>query len=186
MTRVAVLQSNYIPWKGYFDVIDSVDLFRFYDDLQYTKNDWRNRNKIETSKGPSWLTIPVGTDLHRLICEVELKDPTWQEKHWTAFLHWYSATPHFAQYKKFFKEIYLGHHWNNLSVLNQFLIQSIARDCLGIRTAFADSGGVRPRWHEAGPTNRPIEKSGGVVVSHRPRCEGLHRAGTIREHQASN
>jgi hypothetical protein len=59
---VAVLQSNYIPWKGYFDLIHDVDLFIFRDDVQYTKGDWRNRNRIKTGTGPRWLTIPVGTD----------------------------------------------------------------------------------------------------------------------------
>lgn len=58
--RVAILQSNYIPWKGYFDIINDVDLFVFYDDVQYTKNDWRNRNKVKISTGTNWLTVPVG------------------------------------------------------------------------------------------------------------------------------
>ena len=58
---VAILQSNYIPWKGYFDIIHDADIFIFYDDLQFTKNDWRNRNKIKTAQGSKWLSIPVGT-----------------------------------------------------------------------------------------------------------------------------
>ena len=64
--KVAILQSNYIPWKGYFDIINSVDLFIFHDDLQYTKNDWRNRNKIKTENGLKWLSVPCGTDEKRL------------------------------------------------------------------------------------------------------------------------
>jgi len=59
MKRIAILQSNYIPWKGYFDIINSVDEFILYDEVQYTKNDWRNRNRIKTANGPLWLTIPV-------------------------------------------------------------------------------------------------------------------------------
>ena len=51
MKKIAILQSNYIPWKGYFDIIRSVDEFVLYDDMQYTKNDWRNRNKIKTRNG---------------------------------------------------------------------------------------------------------------------------------------
>jgi hypothetical protein len=68
MKKIAILQSNYIPWKGYFDVIKKSDLFIFHDDLQYTKGDWRNRNKIKTSNGLEWLTIPCGTNEKRLIC----------------------------------------------------------------------------------------------------------------------
>jgi hypothetical protein len=56
---VAILQSNYIPWKGYFDLIRSVDEFILYDEVQYTRRDWRNRNKIKTADGTQWLTVPV-------------------------------------------------------------------------------------------------------------------------------
>ena len=57
--KVAIVQSNYIPWRGYFDLIASVDEFIFLDDVQFTKRDWRNRNQIRTSTGPKWLTVPV-------------------------------------------------------------------------------------------------------------------------------
>ena len=59
MSKVAISQSNYIPWKGYIDMIASVDVFVLYDDMQYTKRDWRNRNKIKTPQGTKWLSIPV-------------------------------------------------------------------------------------------------------------------------------
>jgi hypothetical protein len=74
MTRVAVLQSSYIPWKGYFDVIHSVDRFVFYDDVQFTSRDWRSRNRIKTPQGLQWLTIPVGNDVNRRIEDVEIPD----------------------------------------------------------------------------------------------------------------
>ena len=61
MTRVAVLQSNYVPWKGTFDLIGSVDDFVVYDGVQFTKNDWRNRNRIKVAAGSPWLSIPVKT-----------------------------------------------------------------------------------------------------------------------------
>ena len=70
--KVGVLQSNYLPWKGYFDLIASVDLFVFHDDLRYTKNDWRNRNKIKTPNGANWISIPCGTNQKRLINEVRM------------------------------------------------------------------------------------------------------------------
>ena len=59
MKKVAILQSNYIPWKGYFDLMQQVDVFVIYDEVQYTKNDWRNRNLIKSKNGLEWLTIPV-------------------------------------------------------------------------------------------------------------------------------
>jgi hypothetical protein len=139
MKRVAIIQSNYIPWKGYFDIVHDVDLFVFHDDLQYTKNDWRNRNKIKTPKGATWLSIPVGTDEHRLICEVELKDPTWARKHWEQIKQHYAGAPHFDDYRVFFEHTYLATAWRTLSELNQFLIRTVARDFLGISAEFADS-----------------------------------------------
>ena len=143
MSRVAVIQSNYIPWKGYFDVIHDVDLFIFHDDLQYTKNDWRNRNRIKTPNGPAWITVPVGTSESRLICDVEIRDAAWQKKHWNLLNTHYGRTAHFATYRPFMAEVYLDKRWENLSSLNQFLIRRIA-ELLGITTAFRDSREFAP------------------------------------------
>ena len=137
--KVAILQSNYIPWKGYFDIIDSVDEFIFHDDLQYTKNDWRNRNKIKTDKGIIWLTIPCGTNTNRLICNVELNDNSWQKKHWSIIQQYYGKSLYFKEYKEFFKEIYLNEKHINLSNMNQKIIKKIATEILNINTLFKDS-----------------------------------------------
>lgn len=137
--KVAILQSNYIPWKGYFDIIDSVDEFIFHDDLQYTKNDWRNRNKIKTDKGLVWLTIPCGTDTKRLICDVQLNDNSWQKKHWNIIQQYYCKAPFFKEFKDFFKDIYFGKQYTNLSDMNQYIIIKISQELLGIKTVFKDS-----------------------------------------------
>lgn len=134
-----MLQSNYIPWKGYFDIVHDVDLFIFYDDVQYTKNDWRNRNKIKTQNGAAWLTIPTGTNLDRLICEVSLSDERWAKNHYKTLVQYYAKAPFFRQYQPLLEDIYLARRWGSLSELNQYLIKVIARDCLGITAEFADS-----------------------------------------------
>lgn len=139
MDKVAVLQSNYIPWKGYFDIIHDVDLLIFYDDVQFTKNDWRNRNKIKTSNGTNWLTIPVGSDLNQLIYEVAIPNNRWPKKHWKTIEQFYGKAPYFKNYRDFFEEVYLGTNWTNLSMLNQFLIKTISKEFLGIKTQFKDS-----------------------------------------------
>lgn len=139
MSSVVVLQSNYIPWKGYFDLIHDADLFIFHDDLQYTKNDWRNRNLMKGPNGTDWLTIPVGTSEHRHICDVEIKDPSWQKRHWNILRNNYRLSPHFLRYQSFFEDFFLGSKWSNLSELNQYLIRCISIDFLGINTAFQDS-----------------------------------------------
>lgn len=143
--RVAILQSNYIPWKGYFDIIHDVDLFVFYDDLQYTTRDWRNRNRIKTPKGLEWLTIPVGARKDRLICKVEIPDRRWARKHWRTIGQYYARAKHFKRYAPFFEEVYCCTEWRNLSVLNQYLIKRIATDLLGIQTVFRDSREFEPQ-----------------------------------------
>jgi hypothetical protein len=137
--RVAVLQSNYVPWKGYFDIVNDVDEFVFYDDVQFTKNDWRNRNLIKTAAGPKWISIPVGTRLDRLICEVELPDPSWAVRHWRQLQESYRRAPFLGHYRPFFEDVYLGRRWRLLSELNQYLVRAIASDLLGVRTTFTDS-----------------------------------------------
>jgi hypothetical protein len=139
MKKVAVIQSNYIPWKGYFDIIHDVDQFIFYDDVQYTKNDWRNRNRVKSKQGLHWLTIPIGSHNDRLIHEVEIHDPSWTRKHWETLKQCYSKAPYFHKYKEFFESFYLGGKWTNLSELNQYLIKTISNEFLGMDTEFMDS-----------------------------------------------
>lgn len=139
MKTVVVLQSNYIPWKGYFDLVHDADEFIFYDDVQFTKSDWRNRNKIKTPQGAEWITVPTGTDKDRMICEVEIQDASWQAKHWKTIRHNYAKCAHFSRYQSFFEDIYLNRKWTNLSELNQYLIRTISRDFLAIDIEFRDS-----------------------------------------------
>jgi hypothetical protein len=139
MTRVGIIQSNYIPWKGYFDVIHDVDLFVFHDDLQYTKGDWRNRNRIKTAAGERWLTIPVGCSEHRLIRDVELPGMDWARDHWRRLDAAYRQAPFYAAYREYFQALYFGRRWTRLAELNQALIVGISRDLLGMTTQFVDS-----------------------------------------------
>src|SRR4029079_15115360 len=90
--RIAILQSSYIPWKGYFDLIASVDEFVLYDDAQYTKRDWRNRNLIKSPQGLLWLTIPVVVKgrCEQRICDTVVSEPDWPDKHWRSVRAHYS------------------------------------------------------------------------------------------------
>lgn len=137
--RVAVLQSNYVPWKGYFDIIHDVDEFIFHDDLQYTKNDWRNRNTIKTMHGPAWLTIPVGTRTDRRICDVELPRTDWPRRHWRRLESAYAAAPFFRYYRKLLEPLFHDPALGRLSDLNQSLIRTVARELLSVSTVFRDS-----------------------------------------------
>lgn len=108
--KVAILQSNYIPWKGYFDIIASVDEFIFYDEMQYTKNDWRNRNKIKTPNGTQWLSIPVATKGHLThdvkINEARIVDKKWANNHWATIKQFYKKAPYFQNYIDIFEKLY--------------------------------------------------------------------------------
>lgn len=110
MKKVAILQSNYIPWKGYFDMINMVDEFVLYDDTQYTKNDWRNRNIIKTFSGPYWLTIPVVTkgriESGRKIKDTEVISYRWCMKHWKTIQYNYKKASCFDIYSDRIFEVY--------------------------------------------------------------------------------
>jgi hypothetical protein len=132
---IAILQSNYIPWRGYFDLINSVDEFILYDDMQYTRRDWRNRNVIKTPGGLSWLTIPVQVRGKYLqtIKDTFVVDNKWASDHWRSLVHNYSKSTYFSQYEGLFQDLYLGSQDTLLSQINHRFIVVICR-ILGIST----------------------------------------------------
>lgn len=125
--KVAIVQSNYIPWKGYFDLINLVDIFILFDHVQYTRRDWRNRNKIKTPNGPQWLSIPVEIKgkYHQKIMDVKISDPSWKRKHWRSIVQNYSRAGHFRDFQDFFAELYLNNQENYLSQINYQFIRAI-------------------------------------------------------------
>ncbi|MDN5087306.1 WbqC family protein [Aliarcobacter butzleri] len=134
MKKIAILQSNYIPWKGYFDLINMVDEFIFYDEVQYTKNDWRNRNKIKTPQGIQWLTIPVRQEsLDQKIKDTKISDKKWNIKHWRTISQNYSKAKYFKDYKDIFEELYLTCDEEYLSQINYKFITTI-NEILEIKT----------------------------------------------------
>ncbi len=135
MRKVAISQSNYIPWKGYFDSINMVDEFMLYDDMQYTRRDWRNRNKIKTKEGAKWLTVPVEVKgkYFQKINETLISDPKWGQDHWNSILHNYNKAPFFKDYKDVFEPLYLNNQEDHLSLVNYNFINAIC-GILGITT----------------------------------------------------
>lgn len=127
MKRLAVVQSNYIPWKGYFDLIASVDEFVFYDEVQYTKNDWRNRNRIKTPQGVQWLSIPVGISLRRKIRDVCIDDPGCGPSHWQRLGANYARARHFKPIADWLEPLFRGRPWINLAEVNHSLIAAVCR-----------------------------------------------------------
>jgi hypothetical protein len=106
-----ILQPSYIPWRGYFDQINRADVFVFYDDVQYDKHGWRNRNRIKTHQGGQWLTIPVhshGVLIENIpIHQVEIAwEQSWSERHLHAIQQSYSKAPYYQEYAPWLEEVY--------------------------------------------------------------------------------
>lgn len=145
MKSVAIIQSSYIPWKGYFDIINMVDEFILFDDVQYTKRDWRSRNRIKTASGLQWLTIPVvskGRYTQR-IDEVQVADQNWAKKHWNAIAHSYANSRYFDQYRDPLRDLYAqAGKLDRLSSLNHLFISALCHE-LGITTRLTWSSDYR-------------------------------------------
>ncbi|MCG8601525.1 MAG: WbqC family protein [Verrucomicrobiales bacterium] len=133
MKKIAILQPNYLPWKGVFDLINRVDTFVFFDDVQYTKKDWRNRNRVKTHAGLRWISVPVTNGSRdTLIKDVEIDGKAnWAEKHWKTISLEYKAAPFFNEYADFVREILCGQEWGNLCDLDIYATKKIS-DVLGI------------------------------------------------------
>jgi hypothetical protein len=109
--KCVILQPSYIPWRGYFHQIQKADIFVFLDDVQFDRHGWRNRNRIKTSQGTQWLTIPVvsknavvlGTPIHQIpICW----DRPWSNSHWSTLRQAYNKAPYFDRYAPMLEKIY--------------------------------------------------------------------------------
>ena len=127
MNKVIITQSNYIPWKGYFSYMREATHLVLYDDMQYTKRDWRNRNKLISSDGPKWLSIPIDVKgkFHQKINEAQVSDESWGEKHWNFIKNNYGKAKYFFEYEKHFKNLFLENTSSYLSDINLGFIKKI-------------------------------------------------------------
>jgi hypothetical protein len=127
--RIALVQSSYIPWKGYFDLIRAVDEFVLYDDVQFTKRDWRNRNRIKTPEGLLWLTIPVAVKgrFTQRIRDAAITEPQWAEKHWRSIKRSYGRAPFFREYEPALEDLYATATDQRLSIINHQMTAGLCR-----------------------------------------------------------
>lgn len=136
--KISILQSNYIPWKGYFDLIAKSDVFVIYDEVQYTKNDWRNRNMVQTVNGRQWMTIPVRQEsLEQKIYESKIFDANWNKKHISTLQTNYSKSAFFKTYKDEVFSLYENPS-TYISEVNTKFIKGICK-LLDIKTQIIDS-----------------------------------------------
>ena len=138
---IAILQSSYIPWRGYFDIVGLVDEFVLYDDTQYTRRDWRNRNRIKTADGLTWLTIPVSVKnkYHQLIAETEIQDPHWAASHFRSLELNYRRAAHFGDYAGLIEGLYREAAKETLlSKVNELFLRALC-EALSIPTRITQS-----------------------------------------------
>ncbi|MER8373520.1 WbqC family protein [Mesorhizobium sp. M1406] len=139
--RIAILQSAYIPWKGYFDIIGSVDIFVVYDDVQYPqKSHWHNRNLIKTQHGPKWLTVPVSKadGSFQTIDAMQLPLP-FLNKHWQSIHNAYARAPHYKSFGPKLEALYkAAAAFTHLSELNLYFLAALTSQ-LGFDTQFVQS-----------------------------------------------
>ena len=154
---LVILQSNYIPWKGYFDLMAAADEFIIFDEAQFTKNDWRNRNRIIINGKVSWLTIAVRTSgvLGAPIESIDVVDGGWARAHWDTIKQCYRKTPYFTVIAPVLEPLYNGvAHIQKLSEINELFLRALA-NTLEIQTVISHSNSV-PRTTDD-PTSRLIE-----------------------------
>jgi hypothetical protein len=140
--RICIIQSNYIPWKGFFDLIGRCDEYVILDRVQYARRHWHNRNRIKTANGVQWLTIPVATKGHfeQPIDEVEIEKngsgKHWAEKHWRALELAYRRAPFFEALAPDVKGLYeRAGPLRRLTEVNEIFLRGIA-GLLGLQTRF--------------------------------------------------
>lgn len=141
--RIGILQPGYLPWLGFFEQMHKCDVFVLYDDVQYDKHGWRNRNRIKTVGGVQWLTVPVSVSLadSPRINEVRIDNSVnWRKKHLQSIRQNYSRAPYYGSYIGLFEETYAA-EWELLVDLDIHFIEKLAA-CLGISTCLVRSSGI--------------------------------------------
>ncbi|KZR73692.1 WbqC family protein [Prochlorococcus marinus] len=124
--KVLISQSNYIPWRGFLDLVQSADVYVIYDSMQFTKNDWRNRNLIRSHDKEIWLSIPCGPSISRSIDEVYPTKAGWNIKHWKTIHHSYSKSPYWSSFSSLLKNAYYSIGNASLSKINkEFLMLAL-------------------------------------------------------------
>ncbi|MDY0884066.1 WbqC family protein [Dongia soli] len=141
---LSIIQSNYIPWKGYFDMIRQSDVLVLFDNVQSTKNDWRNRNRIKSANGEVWLTIPIHHSLGKRISEVTVADRKWARRHFRTIEQSYTRAPYMAKYRDWLYDLYnRAAELQTLSSINRLFLYAILEK-LKIETQVVEAADVLP------------------------------------------
>ena len=165
--KIAILQSNYLPWTGVFELINSVDKFVFYDNVQFTKQDWRTRNKIQPN---NWLSVPIQRQkLNTNIIDIKIcNDINWKKKHYKGIYQTYCKTRYFNQYK-YLLDFYLL-DWKYLYELNRYTTKKICKT-LHIDTEFYHSEDFNLKGNSSERLVQLIKELGGTHYISGPKAK---------------
>lgn len=156
MRRICIIQSAYIPWRGFFDLIDRCDEYIILDGAQFVKGHWQNRNRVRGPAGPAWLSIPVVTAdrLGQSIEQVVVSDRAWAETHWRKLAIYYANAPYFSVLAPHLKSLYAAAgQFERLTDINETLIRGIIA-LLGIETRLVRDHTYDP---QGGRTDRVVD-----------------------------
>lgn len=143
-------QPVYLPWIGLFHKIALSDVFCSFDDVQYLKKEWNNRNKIKTVSGPIWLTVPVLSKGHweKSIGEIEIDNSSdWRRRHWRSIYFNYKNAPYFSRYADYFEDVYKT-DWKYLVDLNETMLKWFLQE-LRIKVAFCKASTLALEGHKS-------------------------------------
>jgi len=132
---VTIHQPEHLPWLGFFDKMRQADVFVLLDTTQFAKDDFQNRNRIKSAKGPAWLTVPVfkkGRSEQSILDAEICNDRNWRNRCWSLIYQNYRDAPYFADYRQFFEELY-AQKWSKLVELNTAIIRYLTEQ-LGLKT----------------------------------------------------
>lgn len=181
MTRVAIVQSNYVPWRGYFDLIDDCDIFVVFDDVQYTDRDWRNRNTLKTPRGLEWISVSV---THRsrgqLIQDIPIDwNVDWAGRHLNLLRQNYRDAPWYAEIVGEFADI-IARKPQMLSELNVALMNWVMGRC-NIKTRLIDAATLSGTGRKTERLLSLVKAVGGSVYLSGPSAEAYLDVSTFAE-----
>ena len=145
--KIGILQPSYLPWLGFFEQMIKCDIFVYLDDVQYTKNDWRNRNRIKTMDSFQWLTVPVSYKFGQKIREVTINNTyPWKRKQINALRTWYNKSRYYNDYIEDVRQI-LKREWTYIVDLDIEFIRWLNKK-LNITTKTISSSEISTNSHD--------------------------------------
>jgi hypothetical protein len=139
---LAAHQPQFLPWLGYFDKIARADAFVLMDDVQFKKNEWQNRNRVKSARGPVWVTVPVLHEAGQAIAATRLNETApWRRKNLATLRQCLGAAPHFGALEGFFSRLH-DDPWKDLGEINIFCVKELC-SLLDIKTPFHLSSTLR-------------------------------------------